>query len=76
MRPTDGSLQLVHLLSRRRGLKMLEGPTLGPEEDGIYQPFSGLHNYSENFYLSVATMSINFQQFFSNNSYSMCRNYV
>ena len=41
-----------HWLGRRTGSEMSQPNTLGAEEAVIYQSFSGLPNYSKNFYLS------------------------
>ena len=40
----------VHWLGRRTGFEM--GANLGTEEAGIYESFSGLPNYSKNFYFN------------------------
>ena len=46
------SFTLMHWLGRRTGSEMWRGNILRIEEAGIYQFFSGLPNYSKNFYKS------------------------
>ena len=52
-RPTKGLLQSHGALAwQRKRSKMCQPTTLGAEEAGTYQSFSGLPNYSKNFYFS------------------------
>ena len=58
--------QVEHWLGRRTGSEMCEPNTLGTEEAGMYQSFSGLLNYFKNFYLSCFAQISNKIQSISN----------